>query len=147
MKIEQSGVQERGKSLTQSSQIQKSVVMTDGLASGFPNMLLWIQLRTSGWEVEQLQARVVVQESPNHFAPVPGGTIQEEQNRLDWQGSQQMREEVKGRWAVQSGYTQRDFLAGVQTQGTVPVLAIALWTHRHDGPLTNGEPNTRRGGL
>jgi len=57
--MEQFGVQKAGKSLTQSSRVREPMIMTDGLAGRFPDVFLRIELRTGGWERQQLQAGIV----------------------------------------------------------------------------------------
>src|ERR1700694_5610659 len=102
VKMEKCGVQKAGKSVTQSSQVRKPVVVAHGLTSGFPDVFLRIKVRTSGGEVKEVAAW-------------PGRTVKEKQNGLSGKGGQQMGEKMTGHFAIQTRHAQRDFLTTVQT--------------------------------
>lgn len=123
------------------------MVVADGMTSRFPDMLLWIELRASGWEVEQVQTRMLGKEGTDSLATMPSCTVKKEEYGLSRKDGQQMAEEVDGRLAIQSRHTERDLLPRVQGQRAVPMLTVALRADAHHWTLTDGKPDPLQGRL
>ncbi len=59
----------------QCREILAGMVMTDRITGKFPDMLLWVQLRATGREVQGLNMRMLAQIVPHDRAYVPFGAI------------------------------------------------------------------------
>jgi len=58
--------------------------MADGSACLRPDMLLRIEVRTGGWEMDEVETRVGLEKIGHYFGGVPGGAAQEQENGLNW---------------------------------------------------------------
>ena len=59
-----------------------SMIVTDGLARRFPDMLLGIEIRGSGWKKENFKLRMGGEKGFECGSLMPFGSIPQEQNRL-----------------------------------------------------------------
>lgn len=84
------------KGLHQLREIPKRMVVADRITSAFPDMLLRIELRTTGREVERLNAGMRDQKVTDGLSFVPLGAIPQEKQRTVGVAGLHMLEKMNG---------------------------------------------------
>lgn len=85
------------------AKVGAGVVVADRVTGQFPGMLLGVEVGAGGGKVEQFQEGMVRQQAVEGSAAMPGGAIQQQQDRLLRQAGEQVREEVSGHLGGLSG--------------------------------------------
>ena len=87
------------KSPYQPREIRVDVIVTDGIAGAFPDMLLWIELRTTWRKVERLHTGMGRQKVTDGLSFVPARTIQQDEQRAVGVAGLHMLKKVDGHGA------------------------------------------------
>src|SRR3990172_1684880 len=123
------------------------MIMANRTASGFPDMFLWIQIRSANREIHDLQPGVSRQEVADHRPFMPAGAIPEQDDGMIWKGDQQLFQVLNGSLGVHLRCAQNNFSAGMQVEGAVEIHLISLRIRANDRGLASQSPNGHRGGL
>ncbi len=105
----------------QIGQSSHSMVMADRSSCCLPNVLLWIEIWRSCWELDQLQARIRIQNLTNRLAGVPRCPVPQKGNGYLRDSFQNLLQMACGCFGIHLFRAHRDDLSGVQIQCTIEV--------------------------
>ena len=102
-------------------QTRHGMVVTDGTTDGFPDVLLWVELRSGDREVDDLQARVRLQHVANGATAVPGCPIPQEEDRSAGDRIQDLPEVLGRHFGIHSCGSRHNLLASMQVERPIEV--------------------------
>ena len=76
------------KGMGQLVKLGKAMIVTDKSTCGLPNMLFWVQIGGSRWQIDNFEPWMVLQDLLNRLPPMPRRPIPEKQDRLSRIGRQ-----------------------------------------------------------
>ena len=133
--------------ISQDRQTGLQMVVADRLASGFPNLVLRIELWSSHREGHDFQTRIVRQDLPDGCAAMPSGSIPEQQDGCVWEGGEDLLQMLSSKDGIQRRGLHGNFLASVQVEGAIEVGFDPAGIRSHDRGLPARCPNLPQGSL
>ena len=129
------------KSGSQFRKLWAVMVMACVKPSGFPDMLLWIQIRWSRRIFHDLQSRIAFQELFDRLAAMPFGPVPKQENWFLWIGCQNLLKVLGCGFRIHLFRFGDDLLTGDEIERAVEVDLVPLWMCSDDGCLSHWRPN------
>lgn len=105
-------------------QVAVVMIVADGGARCFPDLLLWVEVWRRRGQIEDLEAWMRLQQLADGVASMPGCSVPEEQDGLLGVCCQQAHQEEDGCLCIHELGAQRCFLSRYQVQGSVEMCGL-----------------------
>src|SRR5258708_29985117 len=123
------------------------MIVRNGSARLFPNLLLRIQVGSSHREIDNLKARVCRQEIAYRASPMPGCAIPEQEDWTVREGVEDQLEMSRASSSVQFLKARNHFTPTVQVECAIESNFGSAGVNAHDEGVANRRPSTHSGCL